>query len=167
MFFVPVQKKGWKLGPHVSNPRSRWFLFGKVQISPSENIFCFLISNSRNYHILHCACITVNEILPDISSNSWFEFDEIRHKRVQRHTDTQTHRHTDIEIKRLKERKQERDQQNERKRQGLRERERERESKREREKHTRTHTHTHAQIRTQLRPIRHRNIPRDFESFFK
>ena len=30
-FFVPVQKKGWKIGPHVSNLRSREIPFQVVQ----------------------------------------------------------------------------------------------------------------------------------------
>ena len=30
--FVPVQKKGWKIDPHVSNLRSRAFLFQGVQV---------------------------------------------------------------------------------------------------------------------------------------
>jgi len=33
-FFVPVQKKGWKINPHVSNLRSRKFLFQGVQVHP-------------------------------------------------------------------------------------------------------------------------------------
>jgi len=33
-FFVPVQKKGWKIDHHVSNLRSREFLFGGVQVHP-------------------------------------------------------------------------------------------------------------------------------------
>jgi len=33
-FFVPVQKKGWKIDPHVSNLRSREFLFQGVQVHP-------------------------------------------------------------------------------------------------------------------------------------
>ena len=32
--FVPVQKKGWKINPHVSNLRSREFLFQGVQANP-------------------------------------------------------------------------------------------------------------------------------------
>ena len=35
-FFVPVQKKGWKINPHISNRRSREFLFQGVQVHPSE-----------------------------------------------------------------------------------------------------------------------------------
>jgi len=31
-YFVPVQKKGWKNDPHVSNLRSREFLFQGVQV---------------------------------------------------------------------------------------------------------------------------------------
>jgi len=31
-FFVPVQKKGWKLDPHVSNLGSREFLFQGVEV---------------------------------------------------------------------------------------------------------------------------------------
>ena len=31
-YFVPVQKKGWKIDPHVSNLRSREFLFQGVQV---------------------------------------------------------------------------------------------------------------------------------------
>jgi len=34
MFFVPVQKKGWKIDPHVSNLRSRESLFQGVQVHP-------------------------------------------------------------------------------------------------------------------------------------
>jgi len=33
-FFVPVQKKGWKIEPQVSNLRSREFLFQGVQVHP-------------------------------------------------------------------------------------------------------------------------------------
>jgi len=33
-FFVPLQKKGWKIDPHVSNLRSREFLFRGVQVHP-------------------------------------------------------------------------------------------------------------------------------------
>jgi len=33
-YFVPVQKKGWKIDPHVSNLRSREFLFQGVQVHP-------------------------------------------------------------------------------------------------------------------------------------
>jgi len=33
-FFVPVQKKGWKMDPHVSNIRSREFLFQGVWVHP-------------------------------------------------------------------------------------------------------------------------------------
>ena len=33
-FFVPVQKKGSKTDPHVSNLRSREFLFRGVQVHP-------------------------------------------------------------------------------------------------------------------------------------
>jgi len=32
--FVPIQKKGWKIDPHVSNQRSREFLFLGVQVHP-------------------------------------------------------------------------------------------------------------------------------------
>ena len=32
--FVPLQKKGWKIDPHVSNLRSREFLFQRVQVHP-------------------------------------------------------------------------------------------------------------------------------------
>ena len=32
--FVPVQKKGWKIDPHVSNLRSREFIFQEVQVHP-------------------------------------------------------------------------------------------------------------------------------------
>jgi hypothetical protein len=32
--FVPVQKKGWKLDPHVSNLRSCEFVFQGVQVHP-------------------------------------------------------------------------------------------------------------------------------------
>jgi len=32
-FLVPVQKKGWKSDPHVSNLRSREFLFQGVQVT--------------------------------------------------------------------------------------------------------------------------------------
>ena len=32
--FVPVKKKGWKLDPHVSNLRSREFIFQGVQVQP-------------------------------------------------------------------------------------------------------------------------------------
>jgi len=33
-YFVPVQKKGWKIDPHVSNLRSREFSFQGVQVHP-------------------------------------------------------------------------------------------------------------------------------------
>ena len=33
-FFVPVQKKVWKIDPLVSNLRSREFLFRRVQVHP-------------------------------------------------------------------------------------------------------------------------------------
>ena len=33
-FFVLLQKKGWKIDPHVSNLRSREFLFQGVQVHP-------------------------------------------------------------------------------------------------------------------------------------
>jgi len=33
-FLVLVQKKGWEIGPHVANLRSRWFLFQGVQVRP-------------------------------------------------------------------------------------------------------------------------------------
>jgi len=33
-FFVPIQKKGWKIDPHVSNIRSRESLFQGVQVHP-------------------------------------------------------------------------------------------------------------------------------------
>jgi len=33
-FFAPVQKKGWKIDPHVSNLRSREFLFPGVHFHP-------------------------------------------------------------------------------------------------------------------------------------
>jgi len=33
-FFVPVQKKGWKIDPHVANLRSREFPFQRVQVHP-------------------------------------------------------------------------------------------------------------------------------------
>ena len=33
-FFVPFQKKGWKVDPYVSNLRSREFLFQGVQVHP-------------------------------------------------------------------------------------------------------------------------------------
>jgi len=33
-FFVPLQQKGWKIDPHVSNIRSREFLFQGVQVHP-------------------------------------------------------------------------------------------------------------------------------------
>ena len=38
-YFVPVQKKGWKVDPHVSNLRSREFLFQGVQVHPSITIY--------------------------------------------------------------------------------------------------------------------------------
>ena len=31
-FFVPIQKKGWKIDPHVLNIKSREFLFQGVQV---------------------------------------------------------------------------------------------------------------------------------------
>jgi len=34
-FFVPRQQNGWKIDPHVSNLRSREFLFRGVQVHPS------------------------------------------------------------------------------------------------------------------------------------
>jgi len=33
-YFVQIQKKGWKINPHVSNLKSRWFLFRAVQVHP-------------------------------------------------------------------------------------------------------------------------------------
>ena len=33
-YFVPFQKKDWKIDPHVSNLRSREFLFQGVQVHP-------------------------------------------------------------------------------------------------------------------------------------
>ena len=33
-FFVPVQRKGWKFDPHVSNLGSREFLFRGLQVHP-------------------------------------------------------------------------------------------------------------------------------------
>ena len=33
-FFVPVQKKGWKIDAHVSNLRCRESLFQRVQVHP-------------------------------------------------------------------------------------------------------------------------------------
>jgi len=33
-YFVPIQKKGWKIDPHVSNLESRWCLFRGVQVHP-------------------------------------------------------------------------------------------------------------------------------------
>jgi len=33
-FFVPIQKKRWKINPHVSNMRSREFPFQGVQVYP-------------------------------------------------------------------------------------------------------------------------------------
>ena len=33
-FFVPLQKKGWKIDHHVSNLRTRGFLFQGVQVHP-------------------------------------------------------------------------------------------------------------------------------------
>jgi len=33
-FFVPLQKKGWKIDPHVSNLRSREFIFQGVKVHP-------------------------------------------------------------------------------------------------------------------------------------
>jgi len=36
-FFVPVQKKGWKIDSHVSKLRSREFLFQGVQVHPSSS----------------------------------------------------------------------------------------------------------------------------------
>jgi len=33
-YFVPLQKKGWKIDPHVSNLRSREFSFQGVQVHP-------------------------------------------------------------------------------------------------------------------------------------
>jgi len=33
-FFVPLQKKGWKIDPHVSKLKSREFLFRGVQVHP-------------------------------------------------------------------------------------------------------------------------------------
>jgi len=35
-FFVPLQKKGPKIDPHVSNLGSREFLFQVVQVHPSD-----------------------------------------------------------------------------------------------------------------------------------
>jgi len=32
-YFVPVQKKGWKINPHDSNLRSREFLFPGIQVT--------------------------------------------------------------------------------------------------------------------------------------
>ena len=34
MFLVPFQKKGWKIDHHVSNPRTRGFLFQRVYVHP-------------------------------------------------------------------------------------------------------------------------------------
>ena len=33
-FFVPGRKKGWEIDPHISNLRSREFLFRGVQVHP-------------------------------------------------------------------------------------------------------------------------------------
>ena len=33
-YFVPIQKKGWKIDPHVSNLRSCEFVFQGVQVHP-------------------------------------------------------------------------------------------------------------------------------------
>jgi len=42
-YFVPVQKKGPKVDPHVSNLKSRWFLFRWVQVHPwNKNIFLWV-----------------------------------------------------------------------------------------------------------------------------
>ena len=38
MFFVPVQKKGWKIGPHVSNIIQGSFLFRRVLAHPQAKI---------------------------------------------------------------------------------------------------------------------------------
>jgi len=39
-YFVPDQKRGPKIDPHVSNLRSRWFLFQGVQVHPYSNHMC-------------------------------------------------------------------------------------------------------------------------------
>jgi len=45
-FFVPIQKKGWKIDPHVSNLRSREFLF---QVHPQGGVGYF--SNGRGFSV--------------------------------------------------------------------------------------------------------------------
>jgi len=60
-------------------------------------------SNSRDCRTLHSVWITVDGVLPDISSSLWIEFDEVRHQWVQRHRDTETQRHRDTETQRHRE----------------------------------------------------------------
>jgi hypothetical protein len=51
--FVPVQKKGWKIDPHVSNLRSREFVFQGVQVHRGA-----LVSIGK----LHVKCALVSEV---------------------------------------------------------------------------------------------------------
>jgi len=38
-YFVPIQKKGWKIHPHVSNLKSRWFFFRTVHVPLRINLW--------------------------------------------------------------------------------------------------------------------------------
>ena len=48
-FFVPIQRKGWKLDPHVSNIRSREYLFQGVQVHPFNSAFHSVGPTLRSY----------------------------------------------------------------------------------------------------------------------
>ena len=48
-FFVPLQKKGWKIDPRVSNLRSREFRFQGVQVHPSIAICIPTLTSYLNF----------------------------------------------------------------------------------------------------------------------
>jgi len=45
--FVPVQKKSWKIGPHVSNVRSRQFFFKGFRVAFFGSVLRIVLVNGQ------------------------------------------------------------------------------------------------------------------------
>ena len=63
-YFVPVQKKGWKIDPHVSNLRSREFSFQGVQVEPID---LFIAKISGEKHPKKLKILKIGQLLCPIS----------------------------------------------------------------------------------------------------
>jgi len=62
--------------------RCIFLYFDFFSLGNSGARLALFISNPRDCHVSKCVWITLCEVLPDVSSNLWIEFEEIRHERV-------------------------------------------------------------------------------------